>query len=67
MTRKDGRPLVTEHRVTGFDMIDYIAAEDLPPLDTRTACVMRREPVDESWMEPDEGPGDDFDIGEWGA
>jgi hypothetical protein len=66
MRRKDGRELVTEFPVTAMDQIDVVL--DAPALDPEgLVCIMRRRPVDESWTEPDEGPGDDFDIGEWDA
>lgn len=52
MKRKDGRELVTEHPVTGMDMIDYVTDVEIP--EGATACYRSREP-------------DDFDIGDWGA
>ena len=65
--RKDGRPLVTEHPVTWQDRIDYVPPGELDLQADAIVCAYRREPVDESWMEPDKGPGDDFDLGEWYA
>jgi hypothetical protein len=57
--RKDGRPLVTEHPITGEDMIDVVT--DPAPVDeSLIVCALRRErdPLEDAWMEPDE-PGDD--------
>jgi len=66
MTRKDGRELVTEHPLTAGDMIDVVLDHRMPP-DDQLTCVLRRE-VDDSWMQPEGGPGEDgFDIGEWDA
>lgn len=65
--RKDGRPLVTEHAVTWQDRVDYIPAGEIELPASVLTCGYRREPVDESWMDPDDGPGDEFDVDQWPA
>lgn len=65
MTRKDGRPLVTEHPVTAMDMIDAIPADEIPP--GLTACTRSGRAAD-GWIEcGSDEPDEDFDIGEWYA
>ena len=64
MTRKDGRPLVTEYPVTWQDKIDYIPRDELPPIPEEGLVCVLREPVDSTWMD-DDPSSDDFD--DWGA
>lgn len=65
MKRKDGRELVTEHPITGIDMIDFITDADLPPLpDGAVACCLREPFYDSSLMDEDPS-SDEFDN--WGA
>ncbi len=67
MKRKDGRDLITEHPVTGADMVEYIHADDLPPMPAGTGAGTRcyQEPfADSTWMD-DDPSSDDFDT--WGA
>jgi len=64
--RKDGRPLVTEHPVTAWDMIDYVEHVELP--DDGLVCALYREPdpLEDAWMEEDLEP-DAGDVDGWGA
>ncbi|WP_417510537.1 hypothetical protein [Microbacterium sp.] len=65
MKRKDGRELVTEHPVTGMDMIDFIPAHELPPIpESAIRCSLGEPFVDTSMMDEDPS-SDDFDC--WGT
>ena len=64
MTRKDGRPLVTEHPVTAYDRIDFIPADELEFPEGVIACSLREPFADSTWMD-DDPSSDDFD--DWGA
>lgn len=62
MAREDGRPLVTEHAVTGMDMIDVIPRGELELPENVISC--RLGGPTGSWGDDDPSP-EDFDS--WGA
>lgn len=63
MKRKDGRELVTEHPVTGIDMIDYIPRDELKIPDDAIRCRVA-DIREGSWG--DEDPSSE-DFNDWGA
>lgn len=63
MKRKDGRALVTEHPVTGTDMIDYIPRGELTIPEGAIAC--RIEGIHTGSLGDDDPSPEDYD--QWGA